>query len=290
MYAVPPQLFTANGTANGVITIATGACSLFKVKQKVLITATGLPTLLLEIKEIDSQDNIQVGPIAGTLLTPGANTGISARTDLSAYTILLGAAVSADEQKRPAIDFAELQRAMYDEEPSVAQRSILVDECGDRINGNNPLPVAFDGTVQIGDVSIVEGGNTMDVNSDGSINVNVVNSVPTSTPGLNTYYSEISSVASGASTPIITVVAPVGGYRLFKIDVSGENIALYTVSVNGTTISTLRTFFGALNTSFIYDNQTYGIKLNSGDTLVVTVLHTRPFVGNFEATVMGINL
>src|ERR1700677_5024221 len=89
-YAVPPQLFTANGTASGVVTIASGACALFKVKQKVYIEATGLPELTLEIKEIDSEDNIQVGPIAGSLGAPGsntANTGIGARTDISLYTV-----------------------------------------------------------------------------------------------------------------------------------------------------------------------------------------------------------
>src|ERR1019366_9582142 len=97
-YAVPPQLFTADGTTEGVITIAANACILFKVKMRVILTATGLPNLLLEIKEIDNEENIQVGPIAGTLKVPGANTGITARTDISAYTVALNAAVMADEQ------------------------------------------------------------------------------------------------------------------------------------------------------------------------------------------------
>lgn len=140
-YAVPPQLFAANGTTDGVITIATDACTLFKVKQRVLIKATSLPTLLLEIKEIDGIGNIQVGPIAGTLKVPGQNTGISARTDISAYTTILGANISADQQPRPAIDFAEAMRAAYDEEPTVALRNVIVDECGNRITQVNPFPV-----------------------------------------------------------------------------------------------------------------------------------------------------
>lgn len=171
-YAVPLQLFTANGTNEGVVTIANNAAALFKVGMKVYINATGLPTLQLQVKEIDSETNIQVGPIPQKLNTPGANTGITARSNISAYTVALGANISADEQKRPAIDYAEIMRAVYDEEPTVALRTVLVDELGDRFNADNPLPVAFDGTVQIGNVSIVEGGNTMTVNPDGSINVN----------------------------------------------------------------------------------------------------------------------
>jgi hypothetical protein len=140
-YAVPAQAFTANGTTAGVITIGTDACTLFKVKQRVLVKATGLPTLTLEIKEIDGVGNIQVGPIAGTLKVPGQNTGISARTDISAYTVILGANISADEQRRPDIDYAELMRAVYDEEPAVALRNVIVDECGSRITQVNPFPI-----------------------------------------------------------------------------------------------------------------------------------------------------
>lgn len=144
-YAVSPQVFTSDGTNEGVITIATDACTLFKVKQRVLINATGLPTLKLEIKEIDGIGNIQVGPIPQKLnFNSGGvnpNTGITARTDISAYTLALGANISADAQPRPAIDFAEALRAAYDEEPTVALRNVVVDECGDRITQVNPFPV-----------------------------------------------------------------------------------------------------------------------------------------------------
>lgn len=170
-YAVPPQSFTANGTTNGVITVAGNAAHFFKVGMIVFVKATAQPTLTLQVKEIDSETNIQVGPVSGKLNTPGANTGITARTDISAYTVVAGANISADEQRRPPIDYAEIMRAVYDEEPTVALRTILVDEVGDRVTPDNPLPVAIDGTIEIGDVSIVEGGNTMVVNPDGSINV-----------------------------------------------------------------------------------------------------------------------
>lgn len=190
-YAVPPQLFTADGTEKGVVKIAANVCSLFKVKQKVVITATGLPNLNLEIKQIDANDNIQVGPIPTG--KPGVDTSIRARTDISAYTVALGALIYANEQIRQDIGPDEINRATYEEEPTVAQRSVLVDECGNKINELNPLPVAatFDGDVHIGSIRITacdddpnvgdthssvriagpDCDNEMIVNPDGSINV-----------------------------------------------------------------------------------------------------------------------
>jgi hypothetical protein len=167
-YAVPPQQFTADGTTRGVITIAAttsgnidlDACSLFKVKQRVYVCASGLPNLELEVKEIDNVNNIQVGPIPNG--KPGVNTSIDARTDISAYTVAKGAFVFANEQRRPDIDYAEFMRAVYDEEPTVALRTVLVDQCGDRINGENPLPVTVDG----GTITISPNVNIHDQNGN----------------------------------------------------------------------------------------------------------------------------
>ena len=285
-YAVPPQAFTADGTSSGVITIAANACSLFKVKQKVILTASTLPNITLEIKEIDNEHNIQVGPIAGTLGVVGNNTGISARTDISAYTVALGATIFADMQKRPSIDNIEIVRATYEEEPTVAVRSILVDECGNLVNDNNPLPVAFDGTISIGSVSIVDDGNTLVVNPDGSINVNVTES--SSLSGLIISHNEISSVPAGVETTIITITAPVNGYRVEKVEVSGENVALFRVKVNGSTISDKRSWWTEFNETFNYEGFPNGLLLTSGQVLTVTCYHTRPYPGNFEATVMAL--
>jgi len=284
-YAVPPQLFTADGTTNGVIAIAANACNLFKVKQKIYISAAGLPDLILEIKEIDNEENIQVGPLSGTF-TPNGNSGISARTDISAYTVALGAAIFADEQKRPSIDSIEIVRATYQEEPTCAVRSVIVDECGNVIDDTNPLPVAFDGTVSIGDVSIVEGGNTMTVNNDGSINVNIVET--TSNPGLLFYTNEVLSVASSIETTIITVTAPPGGVRIEKVETSGENVALFKVKVNGVPLVYKRSWWTDFNLTFDFEGFPNGLLLTSGQVLTVTCFHTRPYLANFEATVMAL--
>lgn len=59
--AVPPQLFTANGTANGVIKVVYSG--FFKVKQQIIIKSnTQGPTTDLEIKRITDINTIEIGP------------------------------------------------------------------------------------------------------------------------------------------------------------------------------------------------------------------------------------
>jgi hypothetical protein len=127
--AVPPQAFTANGTLFGLVTLAD--TSMFKVKQHVVLDATSLSTTL-EVKEVVSNTQLYVGPIKGS---------ITSRTDISAYTVAAGAFIYANEQNRPNIDYSEIWRAVYDEEPTIALRTMLVDEQGDRIGPSNPLDV-----------------------------------------------------------------------------------------------------------------------------------------------------
>ena len=274
---VTPQAFTANGTANGVVTVPD--TTLFKVKQDVHISATSLPTLYkLEVKEVLDAHQMVIGPDGGA---------INLTTDLSAYTVALSANVFCPtEQKRPAINSDEYMRAVYEEEPTVALRVFQVDELGNDYNADNPFPVAFDGTISVGNVSIVEGGNTVTVNPDGSINVNIVNSTPTATPGLTILHNEISSVASGVEATIVTLTGTTLGRRVEKIEVSGDNTAIFRVKINGTTISNKRSWWCDFNQTFNFESFVNGLLLTSGQTLTVTALHNRPFVGAFEATVM----
>lgn len=134
--AVSPQAFVANGTANGVITIVNA--TLFKVKQEVLVEATGLPQLELEVKDIQNITTMIVGPRGGN---------IRGTINISAYTTGLGANVFANEQKRPPIDYAEIMRGVFEEEPAVALRNLLVDKLGSPYDSTNPLPV--DATVSV---------------------------------------------------------------------------------------------------------------------------------------------
>jgi hypothetical protein len=232
-----------------------------------------------------------VGPIAGNINT---------FTNLSAYTTVASARVFANEQRRPTITSDDFERAVYEEEPTVAKRVILVDEFGNRINEDNPLFTSstFTGTISVGNVDqgdpntianawpvkITDGTDTLNINPDGSIDVNISNSTA---DGLNINYNEISSIASGLETTLITLTIPVGGRRIQKIDFSGNNIALYRVKVDGNIIATRRTWWGNFNESVSFERFLNGLKLIASQVLTVTVVHDRPNLGSFEATIMS---
>lgn len=134
--AVPLQLFTADGTNLGKVTIP-DACA-FKVKQQVVLNSSTAGPLRLEVKRVDGDFVLFVGPIGDHQ----HKSSISERTDISAYLVADGASIFAEEQKRPNIPEQEIERLTYEEEPTVARRTVLVDECGDKISTANPLPVA----------------------------------------------------------------------------------------------------------------------------------------------------
>ena len=128
--AVSPQLLTSDGGEKGQVTVA-DTC-LFKVKQQIILQATGLDNLELEVKRIDSDTEMRLGP---------RSSNIREYTDLTAYTTGLASFIIANEQNRPNIPFEEFQRATYEEEPVVAWRNMLVNKRGVPISEDDPLPV-----------------------------------------------------------------------------------------------------------------------------------------------------
>jgi len=134
--AVPPQAFTANGTITGQIKVVD--TTLFKVKQLVVVGGGPLEHLELEVKRVDDQTTMYVGPVKGN---------IDARTDISAYTTALSSFIFANEQNRNSVPEQEIERNTYEEEPVVARRVTLIDPLGNKYNKLNPLPV--DATVSV---------------------------------------------------------------------------------------------------------------------------------------------
>lgn len=167
---VPATALTTDGNVNGFITIAdtTG----FKVKMVARLTADTLPPLSLEIKRVISSTEMLVGPIG---------TSIDDREDVSDYTVALNAKISADRQRRPSIPLKEINRAVYEEEPTVAIRAMLVDEDGNPAGGGSGDPSADVNLIQINGTAIsnsnampsriTDGNDVLDINTDGSINV-----------------------------------------------------------------------------------------------------------------------
>ena len=131
--AVPPQLFTFDGTIHGQLTVSDS--TFFKVKQQVILRSNTQAPQRLEIKRVIN-DTIYVGAIGEK---------IQNRVDISNFLVLDGATISADEQPRSTIPEQEIERLTYEEEPTVSRRVTLVDPYGNKFSGTNPLPVLSTG-------------------------------------------------------------------------------------------------------------------------------------------------
>jgi hypothetical protein len=165
--AVSPQSLIADGTIDGKVEITNTL--LFKVKQRVILTANGQENQELEVKEITSSTTMYVGPKGGN---------IKDRTNLLTFRVSTSAAISANEQPRSQIPEQEIGRFTYDEEPTSAYRSVLVDALGNKYSSENPLPVDATVTANVDveldhttdSVKIGDGENILAINPDGSIN------------------------------------------------------------------------------------------------------------------------
>ena len=308
--AVAPQLFTTDGSSSGIISIPNTAG--FKVKAQLVLSASTLPNLTVQLKRVLSSTQMLVGPI-------GQN--INATIDISAYTVALGAFVLQNQQARVTIAPADIVQAVYEQEPTVAIRVLDVDEFGNPYNADNPMPIAFDGTVTVGDISIVDqtthdplkvnvdgsinvklepgsvvigevevigsNGNILQPNADGSINVNIQPATSGTNTVVNTF-GTAAAVVSGATTTIVQYTVPLGKTALLERSVcSGENIGTYTFLINGVTQSVLRTYYaGSFNVTFEFTTgQDNGLVLHPGDIVKVTILHNRPYTGNFDGRI-----
>ncbi len=271
--------FTSDGGKFGVVTVADTAG--FKVKGFAAILANTLPPLQVQIQRVVNKTTMIVGIL-------GSQPALNFFIDVSAYTVAKGATIAFPEQDKNKIKPDDIFQAVYEADPTVALRTVFVDQYGNFYNNNNPLPIIFDGTVSIGEVEVIgKNGNTIEPNSDGSINVNFVET-PIVGHIVKTKYNEIASVPSGANTQILSyTVPPASTAILQRIVTSGENVARYDVYLNGISVDTQRTYYGGdFNALFEFiTGNSQGIVLVAGDVILVKVLHNRPFVGNFNARI-----
>ena len=292
-YTIPDVELTADGTADGIVTIP--STFQYKVGMVISLFSSTQTPRRLKIKRVISKTQMHLGE---------EKTSINQYVDLSVFTVADTATVRYTEQQRPVIDLNEIQRQVYEEEPTVALRNHLVDWAGRSYDKTNPIPVELtDGSISIGTVNaelevalnhkdgdpdsgdiadsvrIGDGEDELEVNSDGSINT-----VSVLGPGVSrkSAFNEISSVPSATLTPVLTYTVPVNTIaKLETINVSGTNIATYTVTINSIVVDKKRTYFGAsLNEVFNFDKT---ISLNSGDVVVIAVEHIRPSFGDFNA-------
>lgn len=279
------------GISDHIITVT--STKGFHTKQIVVLNNTGLPGLTQTVKRILSPTQLQVGD---------SDTSITAFSNPTAYS---GGTLTVFEQERNKMGWEIVGRAVYQEEPAVALRNLLVDENGNPITHDNPLPVQVDTTVNIGDVRITaqdndpnpgnvhssvrlsDGTDQADILPDGSLKVFVTNESSTVVETIN-QYNEISAVASGTETLIVQYTALPGKLtKLQKVQGSGGNISLYKIYIDGVPIGSARTYFGGdLNFEVNWTTGvTDGLALAASQTVEVTVIHNRPFPADYEARI-----
>lgn len=269
----------------------------FHVKQKVSVKANSLERLELEVKAVLTETLMILGP---------TESNMDSKSDLSAYTSILGAIVTAPKQPRPSIDEKTYGKAVYEEEPAMAIRSLLVDRLGNDYNKDNPLNVKLsDGSIEIGNlevqlsrkdnvpnigdvhdsVRIGDRTNELKVNSDGSINVVFDNRV---VKNIDFIYNEVLDVLPGVTTSIVTYTVPMGQTSsLIRVLGAGENIGRYDILINGIIIATQRTYFGsALDVNFELGSANgLGVLLVANDIVTLQVFQNRPDSANYEGTI-----
>lgn len=101
-------------------------------KQEVVISKAGEPVLKAEVKRILSDTEFYVGPLNQPIQR------YFKHSELIAYD---GGTITMSEQNRNPIASEYVLRAVYEEEPAVALRNLLVDSYGQYYNDKNPFPV-----------------------------------------------------------------------------------------------------------------------------------------------------
>jgi len=141
--AVSAQPFTSDGDSEGNLTVADS--TLFKVQQIILLKSSAQQPRELQIKRISGPNQIKVGKLKSPI-----HEGV----DISDFLVADGATIQSKEQDRPTIPPDAFQRAVYDEEPTVAIRTTSVDALGNKYSTKNPMPVRLsDGDINIGTVN-----------------------------------------------------------------------------------------------------------------------------------------
>lgn len=142
---IPARAFTADGQANGIVTLE--STIQFRVKQSVKLTAMGFDPIKLQVKRVLSSTQMILGPDDGKL---------TSRQDLSLYLLGTMPMVSAPEQDKTSIPEKDQLNMTLEREPVNARRVFIVDDFGDAIGTTpqNPIHTQLsNGSVNIGTVN-----------------------------------------------------------------------------------------------------------------------------------------
>lgn len=280
--SVGPVLLTQNGSSDGVLTLTSTAG--FKVKQQVILSSNTQPQLKLEVKRVISRTQL----IVGERLDTGSLTN---KADVSSYLVADLANLYAVEQPKSKLKPDDIWQAIYDQEPAVALRNVLVDQFGDYYTVDNPMPVQLsNGSINIGTVNaelevqlshqddvpdvgdvadsvrIGDGTDELEINDDGSINVK-----DAGLSGNPIIHKEYGTISDTTETTVATVAITNNNSKIAKFVGNANTLGLWKLYKNS--ISNANTIL-AYRTS--EQHRTAALKfeqpdlLSSGDTVIVT--------------------
>lgn len=107
----------------------------------------------------------------------------------------------------------------------------------------------------------------------------------TSNAVVKNFYGEALSVATSVLTSIVSHTVPVGKtFELNYIEVSGGNIAKFTVLRDTATIGKKVTYWCDFNQEFKFG----GLEFAAGEKIEVKVIHERSASADFEARINGV--
>lgn len=99
--------------------------------------------------------------------------------------------------------------------------------------------------------------------------------------------NSLSAVASGATPTLLTFTVPVGKTLFLElINVSGENVADYTVFIDGAKADVKRTYWSDFNADFWF----LGEPVGENKVIDVVVNNFRPSVSDFDSKLIGLLL
>jgi len=144
------------------------------------------------------------------------------------------------------------------------------------VNVINPIDIEID-AADGDNIAISDGTNILEVNADGSINVNTVDS----TEVINVY-DEVASVANGVPTTVLDYTLLANG-KLEVVSVAGTNIAMYELLIDNVVQSKKYTYFGGqLNADFNMSS----LSLTTGQNVKIIVTHSRSDFGDFNTNIL----
>lgn len=197
----------------------------------------------------------------------------------------IGTKLDANQVLKQAYDESE-NRLRVDALVSATISDVtIVDKDGDPLNVNpdgsidvnvlNSLELDIDAAS--GDnIAISDGTNTATVGTNGGLNVNILNS---SAIVVTNQYNEANSVPANSLTNILTYTPSVNG-KIKQVNVAGNNKAIYTIEVASSVVDKAYTWYTSYNHEFDCGE---GLAVIAGQQILVRVIHDRPFLGDFNA-------